>query len=299
MEFLPKAEKGGLYNMINFLRFKWYYLAFSSALLLVGIISMVRNGFVYSVEFSGGGAATYRVMKNPQNVSVSSALKQQLPHVEIQGENSVIVVKGKDLHKKQAEEAASRLKPADVRLEQFDRVGPSISADNIQRIVVAIICAILVMLVYIGFAFRGVSYAVAAVLAAAHDTLILLGAWSLFGFWGAQFDVLFVTSVLTVMSFSVHDTIIIFDKIKEEQRVARFGTLEEQINSALTLTISRSINNSLTIILMLSALVLLGGGSVQWFGVSLLIGSVVGTYSSPFVATPLFYFLTRSRKAKH
>lgn len=284
--------------MIKFLRFYRQYLFFALIVPSIAIYSMVHFGFSYSVEFVGGGAATYSVLKNPQHTPPQQAIARVVDGAEVHETNTVVDVTAKNLTKKAAQNIITKVKPLQLRLDQFDNVGPSVSADNIQRIVVAALCAIVVMLVYIGFTFRGFAFAAAAVLAMVHDTVILLGSWALLGLWGAQFDVLFITSVLTVMSFSVHDTIVIFDKIKEEERLGRFSTREDEINSALTLTITRSINNSLTIILMLSALVLLGGGSIRWFATSLLIGSIVGTYSSPFVATPIYYLLSSRAATK-
>jgi preprotein translocase subunit SecF len=120
-----------------------------------------------------------------------------------------------------------------------------------------------------------------------HDSLVLIGLFSLFGhFWQAEIDFLFVTALLTILSFSVHDTIVVYDRIRESQR--KFGgNLYDLANKAITETMVRSLNNSFTIIFMLVALVLLGGSTLKWFAVALLIGTVSGTYSSPFVAVPL------------
>ncbi len=284
--------------VIKFLQFYRQYLLLALIIPAVAIYSVVRFGFSYSVEFVGGGSAVYSVLENPQNTPPKEAIARVVDGAEVHETNVLVDVTAKNLTKQTAQQIITKVKPLRLRLDQFDNVGPSVSADNIQRIVVAVLCAVVVMLIYIGFTFRGFAFAVAAVLAMIHDTLILLGSWAFLGLWGAQFDVLFITSVLTVMSFSVHDTIVIFDKIKEEERLGRFAAQEDQINSALTLTITRSINNSLTIILMLSALVLLGGGSIRWFATSLLIGSIVGTYSSPFVATPIYYLLSSRTATK-
>ena len=121
-----------------------------------------------------------------------------------------------------------------------------------------------------------------------HDSLILLGAFSLLGhFYGIEVNVLFVTALLTTLSFSVHDTIVVFDRIRELTR-KNFKLKEEVVVwRAVRETLPRSINNSLTIIIMLLALVILGGESIRWFALALLIGAVTGTYSSTFTAAPL------------
>lgn len=105
-------------------------------------------------------------------------------------------------------------------------------------------------------------------------------------FFGAELDFLFVTAALTILSFSVHDTIVVFDRIRELRR-KNSGDIKEIANVALSETMVRSLNNSFTIIFMLIALILMGGSSTKWFAVALMVGTISGTYSSPFVAVPL------------
>ena len=175
---------------------------------------------------------------------------------------------------------------------RIERVNPSMSSDNVVKTLAAVGIAAAGILLYISYSFRNVRYAIAALIALFHDTGMLLCAWSVLGrFFGAEFDLLFITALLTTMSFSVHDTIIIFDKIAEEQKNGSYNSLEETVNAALTLTIGRSFNNSFTVVIMLTAMILLGGETIRWFATALLLGTLFGTYSSPFIATPLFYFL--------
>ena len=129
-----------------------------------------------------------------------------------------------------------------------------------------------------------------------HDTLMLIGGFSILGhFFGAEIDFLFVTAALTILSFSVHDTIVVFDRIREKQK-KEGGELINVVNSAITETMNRSLNNSFTIIFMLLSLVLLGGDTIRWFAIALLIGTISGTYSSPFVAVPLLITWERLEK---
>jgi len=125
-----------------------------------------------------------------------------------------------------------------------------------------------------------------------HDSLILLGSFSLLGhFFGVQVDLLFVTAVLTTLSFSVHDTIVVFDRIRELSNTPAKEV--DNINQAITDTIVRSLNNSLTIIFMLLALLLMGASSTKHFILALLIGTIIGTYSSTFTAAPLLTVWTK------
>jgi preprotein translocase subunit SecF len=174
----------------------------------------------------------------------------------------------------------------------FEFVGPSIGQETIRKTVVSIALAVATLLIYISFTFKKLKYGVCAILAMLHDSLILLGSFSLLGhFYAVQVDLLFVTAVLTTLSFSVHDTIVVFDRIRE--LTSTKAEESDNINQAITDTIVRSLNNSLTIIFMLLALLLMGADSTKQFILALLIGTVIGTYSSTFTAAPLLTVWTK------
>lgn len=147
------------------------------------------------------------------------------------------------------------------------------------------------------FAFKSFYFAVSAILAMIHDFLVVVGLYSLMShFFGAEVNTLFVTALLTTMSFSVHDTIVIFDKIREYRVNLESSDVDDYANKALTETLVRSLNNSMTIIFMLLALILLGGSTIRFFIITLLIGTITGTYSSPFVATPILVWLEKRKR---
>ena len=180
-----------------------------------------------------------------------------------------------------------------------ETVGPILGKELLQKASVAAAIAITVILLYVAYAFKNIKYGVSAIIALVHDVMVVIGMFSLFGhFYGVEVDTLFVTAVLTAMSFSVHDTIVVFDRIREYLRRDRSRPFEELVNVALTETMNRSITNSFTIIFMLVALILMGGDSIRWFIVALLIGTVSGTYSSPFIAVPILFFGINGRKRK-
>jgi preprotein translocase subunit SecF len=140
----------------------------------------------------------------------------------------------------------------------------------------------------VAYRFSELKYGVCAALAMFHDSLVLFGVFSLLGhFLGVEVDVLFVTAVLTILSFSVHDTIVVYDRIRELRHSQRGMRYEDLVDLAVTETLSRSMNNSMTIIFMLFVLWIFGGSTIQWFVFALLIGTVTGTYSSTFTAAPL------------
>ncbi len=282
--------------MIHFLKHTSITLTLSGLLMVLGLISVFTYGFNYSIDFVGGATAEFTaVAKNEQQIR--NYVKKNYPSATIQKSGDNLFIKEKNITKEDAQKIANRFNG--VRLGAFEIISPSVSAENITKTVTAFAVVALCILLYVAYSFSGFRYALAAVIAMFHDTVLLLGAWSLLGrFFGAQFDILFVTALLIIMSFSVHDTIIIFDKLKEEEKSGRYSGLEEKINAALTLTIVRSANTSITTILVLASLVILGGSATRWFSISLLIGMFLGTYSSPFIAAPMYYFLTRFFKKR-
>ena len=280
--------------MIQFLKYTYLSLIFSGLLLVIGFVSIFLYGFNYSIDFVGGATAGF-VIDTQSEQPMKRYIQKNFPTATTQKSGNSFLVKEKNITKENAQKIAQQIKG--VRLGSFETISPSVSQENILKTITAFAIAAICILLYVAYSFRSFRYALAAIIAMFHDTILLMGAWSLLGkFFGAQFDILFVTAMLIIMSFSVHDTIVIFDKLKEEEGLGRYGSLEEKINTALTLI--RSINTSITSILVLAALVILGGSATRWFSISLLIGMFLGTYSSSFIAAPTYYFLTRFFKKR-
>jgi preprotein translocase subunit SecF len=184
----------------------------------------------------------------------------------------------------------------------FETVGPTIGRELKQRAVVAVVLVLLAIIVYITWAFRRVStgpvsswvFGLSALMALIHDVFMVIGAFALLGhFFGIEVSALFVTALLTVLGFSVHDTIVVFDRVRERLRSSAAQTFEGVVNESLNQTLVRSINTSLTTVLVLVALYLFGGASIKFFVLALIIGIISGTYSSIFVATPLLVVYQR------
>ena len=180
-----------------------------------------------------------------------------------------------------------------VALNGNYEVSPSVASDTIRNSIFAVLAASILILLYISFAFRKVSkpwrYGACAIIALLHDVLVVVGIFSILG-WALhiQIDSLFITALLTVVGFSVHDTIVVFDRIRENMQRRTSESFDEVVNASLVQTLARSLNTSLTVIFTLSALTLFGGtGSVHNFTLALLIGIVSGTYSSIFNASML------------
>ncbi|HEX6123012.1 MAG TPA: protein translocase subunit SecF, partial [Ktedonobacterales bacterium] len=180
-----------------------------------------------------------------------------------------------------------------VYAQSQTNVGPEIGAQTTVYAILAVIVAALAIMFYIGIAFRHVGsfkqslrFGASAIIALLHDALVILGLWAIFGhFFNFKVDSIFLTAVLTVIGFSVHDTIVVFDRIRENLRRRTSESFETIVNASLIQTMSRSLNTSLTVIMTLSALTLFGGESTKEFTLALLIGIMSGTYSSIFNAS--------------
>ena len=191
----------------------------------------------------------------------------------------------------------AKLKQAFEGVEEvrFETIGPILGRELIQKTLFGLGLAILFILFYLAYRFKDKVFGICAVLAMLHDSLIILGTFSVLGVWlGVEVDALFVTAVLTILSFSVHDTIVLYDRIREDRRLYPQADILDLANRAISETMTRSINNSLTIIFMLLALFILGGSTTRWFIFALLIGTISGTYSSPFMAVPLLVLFKRN-----
>ena len=180
----------------------------------------------------------------------------------------------------------------EVTVLAFSSVSPSVGAEVTQAAVIAIFMAAIAILAYISYAFRGVEhaarYGVAAILAMLHDVLVVVGMEAILAYFlGWEADALFLTALLTVIGFSVHDSIVVFDRVRENSRVYRRIPYETLVNHSIVQTLDRSINTQMTVMLTLTALVLFGGESIRHFVLILLVGIFSGTYSSIFNAAPI------------
>ena len=286
--------------MINFLKYKLVYFLLSATVILAGIFSMARWGFKYSIDFIGGTNLEYQAEKKINQKELNKAFSEEkVEIVELSQKDKTLTIRTKAIdetkEKKLRESIEKKLKTS-VMVLKFETVGPVLGKETIMKTLAASILATLGILIYMSFAFKGFNFALAAILAMFHDLLVVIGSYSLLShFFGAEVDTMFVTAVLTSMSFSVHDTIVILDKIREYRNEDRVD-MEYGANKALTETMVRSLNNSMTIIFMLLALTLLGGSTIRFFVATLLIGTVTGTYSSPFIATPILVWLEGRRR---
>ena len=286
--------------MINFLKFTKLYALLSTVVMILGLYSMFTFGYRYSIDFTGGTLIEYKAPSviNQNKISViKKAIGKDSAKIQIHKSTILLRLPSvKDTEEPQLRERiANAVSAKSLIVQRLETVGPSVSREIVRTTAIASLLASIGILLYMTFAFKKITHGLAAVLAMFHDFLILMGTYSIIShYFGAEFDTLFVTALLTTMSFSVHDTIVVFDKIREYSKVS-VKPIATLANQALTETMVRSINNSLTIMLMLIPLAVIGGESIRFFALALLIGTITGTYSSPFVATPLLVFFEKLR----
>lgn len=274
----------------------------SVVLLLLGSVALIRGGLRPAVEFTGGTTLVVTASESAQLADVEQAVAEFAPDASVRRTGTAVALEMAPLTQAQKNDFVATLSArlqTPLREESFQTVGPSVGRDLIRKTLFAISLAIVLILAYLSRQFHNWRFGVAAILAMLHDLALVAGGYAWFGLVStARLDILFVTAILTTLSFSVHDTIVMFDRLRELQRAQRGTPLVELARQAVVQTLSRSINNSLTIIFMLVTLILLGGESTRWFLVALLIGTVSGTYSSPFVAVPLYVWLEQRRRQR-
>lgn len=273
------------------------WFAISLILIIPGMISLALWGLKPGIDFRGGQEMELRGGQDQakvRQVFIESGAGDVT--VTTTGTNGVLVRYRDDEKNPKKTEAAIKTGIAKIGYTQiaFSSVGPSVSQDITRNALLSVLLASLAIVLYIAFAFRNApppvspwSFGISAIVALLHDALLLIGLFSLLGhFFGVQVDSLFVTAVLTVIGFSVHDTIVVFDRVRENLR--RYNkSFEEVVNLSINETLARSLNTSITVILTLSALLLFGGESIRLFVFALLVGIVSGTYSSIFNASPM------------
>ncbi len=275
------------------------YFIISALVIIPGLISLFRFGLKPSIEFTGGSRLTVVNTASSSGVFME-AFKDFSPSVENSIANSV-TIKTKEISQENVQKILDPLKKGspEIKLSEFETIGPSLGQETIKKTINALVIATVLLLGYISMAFKQFKYGLCAVLAMFHDTAVLLGSFSLLGhFRGVEVDLLFVTAVLTILSFSVHDTIVVYDRIRELSHKNKGTDFVTLVNQAVTETMARSLNNSLTIIFMLLAMFLIGGETTRYFSLALLIGTITGTYSSTFTAAPLLVVWDRLSKRK-
>ena len=281
---LPAKE-----GQMKWMQYRGFYFGLSLLIIVPGIAAMVMWGFKPAIDFTGGSLAEIRVTADETGLR-KLAQEEGVGVKSVQSLEDGVLVRMEPIDQAKWTQLRAKWEQSFGTVEElrFETVGPTLGRELLMKTITAVALAAGLILLYIAYRFRSMKFGICAVMAMLHDTLVLLGSFSLLGrFYGVEVDTLFVTAMLTILSFSVHDTIVVYDRIREMRKLKPKLGFEEVVNEAVTTTLSRSINNSMTIIFMLLALFLLGGATIRWFVLALLIGTISGTYSSTFTAAPL------------
>jgi SecD/SecF fusion protein len=289
-----------------------YYYAFSILITVIGIGSMFIRGFSTGVDFKGGRTYVVRFDQPVSTVDVRAKLATPFgspPEVKTFGPQNQVKITTSYLIEEAGTEADAKVEGALLsglgidhsHIMSSQKVGATIADDIKISSAYAIFFSMIVIFLYIVLRFRKWTFGLGALVALAHDVMVLLSAFSLF--WGIlpfslEIDQAFIAAILTVMGYSINDTVVVFDRIREYLSIHQKQDMKKVINDALNATLSRTINTSLTIFFVLLAIFVFGGEVIRGFSFALLIGIVVGTYSSLCIATPIVIDFTKKAEEK-
>ena len=297
---------------MQILKARKIWLIFSLVLTVLSIVSISVFGYRAGIDFAGGTNLELQLTGAKEGVEAKPAIiaaYEQVVNLEVAPQSTEAdryFVRSAQIDNQQKNEIITYLQTKFTKAEElrFESVDPTIGADIVRKAILAVIVAALGIMFYLAYAFRSVpkpltswDFGLGAVVSLVHDVIVLLGIYSLMShFWGAEVDGMFIAALLTLLGFSVHDTIVTFDRIRENMRRRSGEDLEVICNDSISETIVRSINTSFTVVLVLLAMTLFGGATLKFFTLSLLIGVVFGTYSSIFIATPVLLWMGRRRE---
>ena len=277
---------------------RYLYFAISLILIVPGIIGLANWGLPLGVDFSGGSlvelqfASELPSLEEVRNIYEEYGVTDVEPRATDQNGLSIRTHHISDGQSQEIVEAMEVEFGQAITLLRFDSVGPSVGREVAFRAAQTVAIASIAIMLYIWYAFRGVSnayrYGVSAILAMLHDVAMIFGMQAILShYFGWEVDALFLTAVLTVIGFSVHDSIVVFDRIRENTKLYRRQPYEKIVNDSIVQTLARSINTQLTVFFALLALAIFGGSTIRHFVVILMIGVLSGTYSSIFNAAPI------------
>ena len=313
IRFWNKTTKGMFKNIhINFVEKRKTYYMISGTIIAIGLAAFFMKGLNFGVDFEGGRTYVVRFEKNVETIQVIDALKGPLtksPEVKTFGGNNQVKITTSYMIEDQSPEAevkVSELLNSGLKTVQGDggykilssqKVGPTIADDIKSSAVWAILISCGMMFLYIFIRFRRWQFGLGAVIALLHDVLVVLSFYAIFNGilpFSLEIDQAFIAAILTVMGYSMTDTVVVFDRIREFVGVHHHAHDQKKvINDALNSTLSRTINTSLTIFFVLLAIFIFGGEVIRGFTFALLIGIVIGTYSSICIATPVVVDLAK------
>lgn len=283
---------------MNILGKRYIFFGLSLILIIPGLIILFTGGLPLSIDFTGGSLLEVSFTNaSPEPAKIIAIYEDaNIKDVQVQtSETGSYIIRSEFLENEVRDEVLSALTDAigEPTVIQFDNVGPSIGEQVTSRGAQAITLAALLVVLFIAWSFRGVQnafrYGISAILAMIHDVALIFSITAMGGlFFGWEIDSLFLTALLTVIGFSMQDSIVVFDRIRENANIYRRLEYETLVNHSIVQTLQRSINTQLmTVEFLLLALAMFGGVTLQEFAVVLLVGLMSGTYSSIFIAAPI------------
>ena len=327
--FDSKLTRNFLQNThVDFIGKKKIAYIVSGALILISLVSIFTKGFTYGVDFTGG--RTY-VVRFDQPVTAedvrAAALAEFDGAVEVKqfGGESQMKITTQYLVENESTEADAEVESKlynslkgffadELSFEEFtstldnpngiissDKVGPTIANDITRDAFIAVILALIVIFGYIAVRFRGWTWGLGGVTGLAHTALIVIGFFSLFSGilpFSLDIDQTFIAAILTIIGYAINDTVVIFDRIREYKELHPKADFRQNVNEALNSTLSRTMNTSLTTLVTMLAIAIFGGEVIRGLAVALILGIVIGTYASIFIATPIMYDVTMKRAKK-
>ncbi|MBU1149092.1 protein translocase subunit SecF [Patescibacteria group bacterium] len=295
-----------MFNLVSHRKI-WY----SISLVMVGLslVAIFGWGLPLGIDFSGGTLLEVKFTQDkPDNSAIADVLAElDLGEIKIQsaGQDSILLRMKHIDNDTRIQVLENIYGLAESSETSFETIGPTIGLELREKAITAIIVVIIAIILYITWAFRKATlgpvnswmYGLSAIIALIHDIVIITGLYALLGkFLNIELDTMFVTALLTVLGFSVHDSIVVFDRVREGLKKTYGEEFAQVVNSSIRETIIRSVNTSLTTLFVLLALFLFGGHSIRYFVLALIAGVIIGTYSSIFVASPLLVSWSKWRQ---
>lgn len=309
---------------INFLKYKKIYYIFSGVLAISSLVFLLAFGLKFGIDFLGGSILEVSFEKRPENQIIEAKLKDlnypsaaqgeeermlfDLGEVVLQptGENEVIL-RLKDISEETHQQIISRLgEISKIEEKRFESIGPTIGRELRQKTLTLVATSLVALLIYIAVSFRKVNfpvsswqYGVISILTLSFDVLITVGSLALLGkFYNVQLSIPIITALLTILGYTINDKVIVFDRVRENLLRDRGDNFEDLVNHSLNETLGRSLSTGTCALLVLFFIFLLGGETLKYFALTLIIGILAGTYSSLFLAAPILVSWLKRKERK-
>ena len=287
---------------IDFLGLRYKFFVISGLLLGASFLSLAVRGVKYSIDFTGGTTVQVTFSQPVEVQELRAAIeKAGIPNAALQHytDTNTFVIRIQADVQRSAEELERQLQAiqaalpaAKMRVDSKSYVGPAVAKHLFQQALLAVVLSLAGIVVYVGFRFANPIWGVAHIIALLHT---LIATYGLFSVLGTDIDLLIISAILTVGGYSIHDTIVIFDRMREKLRIKRKEPLAQIMNESMNETLSRTVITSFTVFVVVSILYVVGGPVIHHFAMAMVFGTIVGTYSSIAVAAPLVYEWEKTR----